>query len=28
VIVVGYDQWDSYAYAGGMGMGEINPVVE
>jgi hypothetical protein len=28
VIVVGYDLWDSYAYAGGMGMGEINPVVE
>jgi hypothetical protein len=28
VVVVGYDQWDSYAYAGGMGMGAINPVVE
>jgi hypothetical protein len=28
VIVVGWDQWDSYAYAGGMGMGEINPGVE
>jgi hypothetical protein len=28
VIVVGWDLWDSYAYAGGMGMGEINPVVE
>jgi len=28
VIVVGYDSYDSYAYAGGMGMGEINPVVE
>jgi hypothetical protein len=28
VVVVGWDQWDSYAYAGGMGMGEINPVVE
>jgi len=28
VIVVGYDDYDSYAYAGGMGMGEINPVVE
>jgi hypothetical protein len=28
VIVVGYDSWDSYAYAGGMGMGEINPIVE
>ncbi|HUT78355.1 MAG TPA: IgGFc-binding protein, partial [Polyangia bacterium] len=28
VIVVGYDSYDSYAYAGGMGMGAINPVVE
>jgi hypothetical protein len=28
VIVVGYDSYDSYAYAGGMGMGEINPIVE
>jgi hypothetical protein len=28
VVVVGWDQWDSYAYAGGMGMGEINPIVE
>jgi len=28
VLVVGYDTYDSYAYAGGMGMGEINPVVE
>jgi hypothetical protein len=28
VIVVGYDDYDSYAYAGGMGMGEINPIVE
>jgi len=28
VIVVGWDQWDSYAYTGGMGMGEINPGVE
>jgi hypothetical protein len=25
VIVVGYDDYDSYAYAGGMAMGEINP---
>jgi hypothetical protein len=28
VLVVGYDSYDSYAYAGGMGMGAINPVVE
>jgi hypothetical protein len=28
VIVVGWDEWDSYAYTGGMGMGEINPGVE
>jgi hypothetical protein len=28
VVVVGWDLWDSYAYAGGMGMGVINPVVE
>ena len=28
VIVVGWDQWDSYAYAGGMGLAAINPVVE
>jgi hypothetical protein len=28
VVVVGYDTYDSYAYAGGMGMGAINPVVE
>jgi hypothetical protein len=28
VIVVGWDSCDSYAYAGGMGMGEINPIVE
>jgi hypothetical protein len=28
VLVVGYDTYDSYAYAGGMGMGAINPVVE
>jgi len=25
VIVVGYDQWDSYAYLGGTGTGVINP---
>jgi len=28
VIVAGYDSYDSYAYAGGMGMGAINPVIE
>jgi hypothetical protein len=28
VIVVGWDDYDSYAYTGGMGMGEINPGVE
>jgi hypothetical protein len=28
VIVVGWDSYDSYAYTGGMGMGEINPSVE
>ncbi len=28
VIVVGYDEYDSYAYAGGMGMGAINPIIE
>ena len=25
VIIVGYDQWDSYAYLGGSGTGVINP---
>lgn len=25
VIIVGYDQWDSYAYLGGAGTGKINP---
>ncbi|HET6585041.1 MAG TPA: IgGFc-binding protein [Nannocystaceae bacterium] len=25
VIIVGYDQWDSYAYLGGTGTGTINP---
>jgi len=28
VVVIGWDEYDSYAYAGGMGMGEINPIVE
>lgn len=28
VIVAGWDEYDSYAYAGGMGMGAINPVIE
>ncbi len=28
VIVVGWDEYDSYAYAGGMGLAEINPVVK
>jgi hypothetical protein len=28
VVVVGWDQWDSYAYIGGMGMGAINPIIE
>jgi hypothetical protein len=25
VVIVGYDQWDSYAYLGGTGTGKINP---
>ena len=25
VVVVGYDQWDSYAYLGGIGTAVINP---
>jgi hypothetical protein len=28
VVVVGWDQWDSYAYIGGMGMGALNPIIE
>jgi hypothetical protein len=28
VMVVGWDEWDSYAYIGGMGMGAINPIIE
>jgi len=28
VMVVGWDQWDSYAYIGGMGMGALNPIIE
>jgi hypothetical protein len=28
VIVVGWDQYDSYAYMGGMSLGAINPSVE
>jgi hypothetical protein len=28
VIVTGYDQYDSYAYTGGMGLGAINPSVQ
>jgi hypothetical protein len=25
IIILGYDQWDSYAYLGGTGTGVINP---
>jgi len=25
---VGWDEFDSYAYIGGMGMGAINPIIE
>lgn len=25
VVIVGYDNWDSYAYLGGTGTGKINP---
>jgi len=28
VIIVGYDEWDSYAYLGGTGTGKINPTPE
>jgi len=28
VIVVGWDEYDSYAYVGGMGLAAINPIVE
>jgi hypothetical protein len=28
VIIVGYDEWDSYAYLGGTGTGTINPTPE
>lgn len=28
VIIVGYDEWDSYAYLGGTGTGQINPTPE
>jgi len=28
VMIVGWDEFDSYAYIGGMGMGAINPIIE